>query len=318
MKLLQGDCLELMASIPDGSVDMVLCDPPYGMMKGAPIDSWMRRNDSCKWDGEPLPIGPMFEHISRVLRPNGKCLLFSQEPYTSELITNAIPSMPFCYRAVWVKNGAGNSLMAKKAMVSRCEDVSLFVKIFRKSHYQSEHPLRGYFLQEKERSGLTNKEISAVLGNGMASHYFTMGEQFLFPTREMYERLQTTGYFNADYNELEPINREFVESIYEKMNTRCPATFNLWQGGKSKANVLEYAKDADGYHPTQKPVALLEDLVQTFSNRGDTVLDFTMGSGSTGVACVNTGRNFIGIELDPEYFKIAEERIKDAHKPEAA
>ena len=94
-----------------------------------------------------------------------------------------------------------------------------------------------------------------------------------------------------------------------RLNEKYTSTFNLWQGGKSKSNVLEYAKDNDGYHPTQKPVKLLEDLIQTYSNEGNTVLDFTMGSGSTGVACVNTGRKFIGIELKPQYFEIAEQRI---------
>ena len=101
-------------------------------------------------------------------------------------------------------------------------------------------------------------------------------------------------------------------SELERLNEKYTATFNLWQGGKSKSNVLEYKKDNDGYHPTQKPVALLEDLIQTYSNEGNTVLDFTMGSGSTGVACVNTNRNFIGIELDMGYFNVAKERIEKA------
>jgi site-specific DNA-methyltransferase (adenine-specific) len=95
----------------------------------------------------------------------------------------------------------------------------------------------------------------------------------------------------------------------EKQNKKYTSTFNLWQGGKSKSNVLEYAKDNDGYHPTQKPLKLLEDLIQTYSNEGNTVLDFTMGSGSTGVACINTNRNFIGIELDKGYFDIAKQRM---------
>lgn len=303
IQLMLGDCLDLMREIPDGSVDLVLCDPPYGTMKG--ID------DRHDWDVALLP-GAIFENISRILRQNGKCLLFSQEPYTSQLITSAIPSLPFAYRAVWVKPTAGNSLMAKAAMVSRCEDVCVFFKIFRKSHYQAEHPLRSYFMEEKKKSGLTNKQINDVLGNGMSSHYFTNGEQFLFPTYAMYKRLQTTGYFAVPYDELKKENDRFIRSIYKKMNCDYPSTFNLWQGNKSKSNVLEYAKDNDGYHPTQKPVALLEDLIKTFSNEGDTVLDFTMGSGSTGVACVNTGRNFIGIELDGGYFDIAQKRINEA------
>ena len=89
-----------------------------------------------------------------------------------------------------------------------------------------------------------------------------------------------------------------------------PSTFNLWEGNKYKSNILKYKKDYNGYHPTQKPVLLLEDLIKTFSNEGDTVVDLTMGSGSTGVACKNTGRNFIGIELNDEYFGIAKERIE--------
>ena len=101
-----------------------------------------------------------------------------------------------------------------------------------------------------------------------------------------------------------------LRKVQEEYTAKYASVFNLWQGGKSKSNVLEYKKDNDGYHPTQKPVALLEDLIKTYSNDGDTVLDFTMGSGSTGVACVNTNRHFIGIELDQGYFDIAKERIE--------
>ena len=132
----------------------------------------------------------------------------------------------------------------------------------------------------------------------MASHYSRAGCQFVLPTKEKYEKLQTTGFWQRPYDELKE---------------KTMPVFNLWQGGKSKSNVLEYKKDNDGYHPTQKPVALLEDLIQTYSNEGNTVLDFTMGSGSTGVACVNTNRNFIGIELDEGYFNIAKKRIEEAY-----
>lgn len=103
-----------------------------------------------------------------------------------------------------------------------------------------------------------------------------------------------------------------MRKVQDEYAKKYASVFNLWQGGKSKSNVLEYAKDNDGYHPTQKPVKMLEDLIQTYSNEGNTVLDFTMGSGSTGVACINTNRNFIGIELDKGYFDIAEKRINEA------
>jgi site-specific DNA-methyltransferase (adenine-specific) len=117
----------------------------------------------------------------------------------------------------------------------------------------------------------------------------------------------------CEWEKLKPIQEEYQETNRRNIVEKYPPVFNLWQGGKSKSNVLEYKKDNDGYHPTQKPVALLEDLIQTYSNEGNTVLDFTMGSGSTGVACVNTGRNFIGIELDEGYFNIAKKRIEEAY-----
>jgi site-specific DNA-methyltransferase (adenine-specific) len=240
-----------------------------------------RRMKINGWDSI-IPTQEMFNELSRVLRPNGKAVLFSQEPYTSKLITSAIPSLPFLYRAMWYKNTAGNILGAKSAMVSRFEDICIFGSIYRKSHYQADHPLREYFKDEKEKSGLTNKQINEILGNGMASHYFTNGEQFLCPTEQMYKKLQTTGFFERPYEEIKKIDALYVQEIYRKMNTENPQVFNLWQGGKSKSHVLEHKKDNDGYHPTQKPVALLEDLIQTYSNEGNTVLDFTMGSGSTG------------------------------------
>ena len=289
IELWHGDCLELMENIPDGSVDLVLTDPPYGTMKGAALDGW--KNQTTEWDTaiDPLKI---FEQISRVLRPNGKAVLFSQEPYTSQLITSAIPSLPFAYRAMWYKNVHANALLAKSAMVSRYEDICIF------SCSKGGGEIAEYMKSELEKSGLTVKKINELLGTStMASHYFRAGCQFVLPTKEKYEKLQTTGFWKRPYDELKE---------------KTIPVFNLWQGGKSKSNVLEYKKDNDGYHPTQKPVALLEDLIQTYSNEGNTVLDFTAGSGSTGVACVNTNRNFIGIELDEGYFNIAKKRIEEA------
>ena len=99
--------------------------------------------------------------------------------------------------------------------------------------------------------------------------------------------------------------------IYRDFEDATLSTFNLWEGNKYKSNILKYKKDYDGHHPTQKPILLLEDLIKTFSNENDLVVDLTMGSGSTGVACVNTNRKFIGIEQDENYFEIAEKRINN-------
>ena len=309
--LWHGDCLELMKNIPDGSVDLVLADPPYGTMKGAPISSWKARNDCAEWD-TALDTEKLFSEISRVLRRNGKAVLFCQEPYTSHLITNVPPSMLFCYRGIWLKNCSGNSMMAKNAMTSWFEDFCVFVN--------------------KDSGGLMNKcveKISDVVF-GVGFHKFAeimFGEgrykDISSARNNLYKKVYIEGRNEYDKNFFDEPMYRYLEtqiempytfdeyfSIVAEYKEKTKSVFNLWQGGKSKPNVLEYKKDNDGYHPTQKPVALLEDLIQTYSNEGNTVLDFTMGSGSTGVACVNTNRNFIGIELDDGYFNIAKDRIE--------
>ena len=295
-----GDCLELMKDIPDGSVDLVLTDPPYGTMKG--ID------DKHEWDTAIEPV-KIFEQISRILRQNGKAILFSQEPYTSRLITSTIPSLLFAYRAVWYKNVSGNSLMAKSAMVSRYEDICIFTK---PHDAECTNELRDYFKKVLDFIGAKScKEINARLGHRKAEHCFYVtgkgkgSTQFSLCTEQTYNEIVSV--FGID-----KMDGFLSYAELARLNEKYTATFNLWQGGKSKSNVLEYKKDNDGYHPTQKPVALLEDLIQTYSNEGDTVLDFTAGSGSTGVACVNTNRRFIGIELDDGYFEIAKKRIEEA------
>ena len=295
-----GDCLELMKNIPDGSVDLVLTDPPYGTMKG--ID------DKHEWDTAIEPV-KIFEQISRILRQNGKAVLFSQEPYTSRLITSAIPSLPFAYRAMWYKNVHANALLAKSAMVSRYEDICIFTK---PHDAECTNELRDYFKKVLDFIGAKScKEINARLGHRKAEHCFYVtgkgkgSTQFSLCTEQTYNEIVSV--FGID-----KMDGFLPYSELARLNDKYTATFNLWQGGKSKSNVLEYKKDNDGYHPTQKPVALLEDLIQTYSNEGNTILDFTMGSGSTGAACVNTGRKFIGIELDEGYFNIAKKRIKEA------
>ena len=302
-ELWKGDCLELMKDIPDGSVDLVLTDPPYGTMKNAPIDSWLNRGEKTEWDTAIEPV-KIFEQISRILRQNGKAVLFSQEPYTSRLITSTIPSLPFAYRAVWYKNVSGNSLMAKSAMVSRYEDICIFSKL---GHdYCGENPLREYFAKVYEFIGKTKKEIMQIVGQ-KADHCFRLNSsQYSLCTEQTYQELidvfgidKMQGFI--EYAELRRTQDEYTQ--------KYASVFNLWQGGKSKSNVLEYKKDNDGYHPTQKPVALLEDLIQTYSNEGDTVLDFTAGSMSTVIACINTNRNCIAIEKDEHYFSVGCKRV---------
>ena len=154
--------------------------------------------------------------------------------------------------------------------------------------------------------GGTKKRIIETIGQ-RADHVFRFkSSQFDLCTLETYNDI--IKYFNIDkmqgFKEF-----DYLQKIDNEFKNKFASTFNLWEGKKYKSNILKYKKDYTGHHPTQKPVLLLEDLIKTFSNENDLVVDLTMGSGSTGVACKNTNRNFIGIEMNDEYFKIAEQRI---------
>lgn len=295
-----GDCLEVMASLPDGCVDAVICDPPYGMMN----TDGGRKLGITGWDVALEPAA-FLEQCNRVLRMNGALVLFSQEPYTSRLITEAHGNLPFSYRMTWLKDHFANALGAKKAPVSYTEDVLVF---FKKYDTLAQHPLRQYSETVLTHCGGNLKAINARLGHRRAEHFFYVeSTQFGLCTKATYDHLcdvyglRFRPWFKS-FAELEEINRVFNRVFNRR--------FNLPQGQKYKSNVLQYRKDYGGHHPTQKPVALMEDLIATYTNPGDTVLDFTMGSGSTGVACANTGRRFIGIERDDKYFAIASDRIQ--------
>lgn len=306
--LYKGDCMELFKNIKDNSIDLILCDPPYGTMYGDHgEDKGNYRNRKSlgkigKWD-IALDTDKMLEECARVLRANGKCILFSQEPFTSELITKQTVYLPFSYPMYWLKNCPGNALGAKKNCLKYIEVMLLFKKKVYGSEVYANSPVRAYLKEEYEKTGLTVTQVNKLLGySSMASHYFGDGRQFAIPSEQNYKKLQTTGHFQKPYEWLKNTNK-----------VDYPSTFNL-NGAKSKSNVFQYAKPSSNksVHPTQKPTELLEDLLKTFSNEGDTVLDFTMGSGSTGVACMNTNRNFIGIEKDDNYFEIAKDRIHKA------
>jgi len=296
--LYNGDCLIESDKIESGTVDLILTDLPYGVVKmKESAGNYKVLNTAETWDKaiEPKSI---YEIANRILKKNGKMILFSQEPYTIRMITEAIPNVPFSYRAVWEKNDFANGLGVNKAMVSFYEDILIFSKTY---DLEKSHPLINYFMSELELTKMNQSDINNLLGNKMGGHYFTNGFQFCIPTEPNYKKLQTTGYFKKDYSEIKEIDDQFKK--------RYASTFNLWEGNKYKSNILKYKKDYNGYHPTQKPILLLEDLIKTFSNENDLVVDLTMGSGSTGVACKNTNRDFIGIEMSEQYFNIAQNRI---------
>lgn len=303
--LLHGDCLELMKGIPDGSVDMILCDLPYGTIKGAGLDGW--KNQTTAWD-ERLDTETLFKEYERILRRNGTAIVFSQEPYTAELRSHKATNIEFAYPLVWKKDHFAHPLSCNKAPVSYFEDLSVF---FKKYDSQNLHPLRRYFSQIMQFIGCdSSRDVNKALGHRRAEHAFYVDTmQFSLCTERTYQEL--IDRFGIDRMEG---FKSFAEC--EEIERAFKRTFNLPDGQKYIGNVLEFRKDYTGFHPTQKPVALLEYLVKTYTNPGDIVLDNCMGSGSTGVACLRTGRKFIGIELDEKYFRIAQERISKEERIE--
>lgn len=232
--LRQGDCLDLFKGISDGSIDMVMTDPPYG-------------TTACKWDAV-VPFEPMWKELERVVKPNGAIVMTAIQPFTSALIMSNIGRFKYCW--VWEKQQGTNPLHAKKQPLKSHEDVCVWYK--KAPSYTPQMmkgtPYRGF----ATKAGATNGEVVG----GKSQHRDN-------PTGERY-----------------------------------PKTVQRFSTGRIR-----------GGHPTQKPVALMEYLIKTYTHEGEVVLDFAMGSGTTGVAAKQTRRNFIGFELDEDYFRIATKRI---------
>ena len=238
INLMKGDCLEMMKSIPDGSVDLILTDPPFGTTK-------------CSWDSV-IPFEPMWYELKRIIKPNGAIVLFGSQPFTSSLIMSN-PKM-FKYEQIWDKNKGTQPQLANIQPMKSHENILVF-------------------------------------GKGKINYYpqKTKGDPYTRDNKQNH----TEHSLSKGLKPIKQVNTGF----------RFPKT------------VLMYPRDFSAQtrlHPTQKPIALLGYLIKTYTQENETVLDFTMGSGSTGVACVNTNRSFVGIELDENYFNIAEKRIQEA------
>jgi site-specific DNA-methyltransferase (adenine-specific) len=307
INLMHGDCLIESDKIESGSVDLILTDLPYGNMN----TDGGRKLGINGWD---LAIEPkkVFDIANRILRKNGKMILFSQEPYTTKLIIEAMPNIPFSYRATWEKDNFANALGVNVNMVSFTEDIL----IFSKSEDTTTNPIKEYTNKIRAFINKKNYDIYDDFENAGFKKYAVLdtfnsdkARRYNFHTLETYNNLIEL----YGINKMEGFKTfEDAFKMYRNFEDATLSTFNLWEGNKYKSNILKYKKDYNGYHPTQKPVLLLKDLISTFSNENDLVVDLTMGSGSTGVACANTNRNFIGIEMDKNYFAIAEKRINQS------
>lgn len=240
VRLLQGDCLELMKDIPDGSVDMVLADLPFGTTQNS-------------WDSV-IPLSPLWGQYHRICKPNAAVLIFGQPPFSATLMMSNMKELR--YEWIYEKTNATGFLNAKKMPLKAHESVFAF--------YQNTPTYNPQFAVGKQYNRRSGPKTSKCYGK-----------------------------FKAEYG------REYGDRRYP----RSVLKFGNSGIGKDR-----------GLHPTQKPVALLEYLIRTYTNEGETVLDNCMGSGSTGVAAVNTGRSFIGMELDPDYFETAQQRIAETEE----
>lgn len=298
--LLLGDCLIESDKIETGSIDLIVTDLPYGTIKGAKFYDYA---NGCEWD-EVIPPEKIMKISERVLRRNGKLVLFAQQPFSTNLINNSIPNLPYCYTLIWEKDSFANPLITSKAPVNYYEEILVFRK-GNQGDFGSDNTYREYLNSERKKAKLTLDEMCGICGlntkghGGAAYHWCSSKQPQLIPEHHYIKLREETGFFQKEYSEL--------KEIHKKSFQKDISIFNL-NGEKHKSNILKFKKDYDGYHPTQKPVALLEDLILTYSNENNTVLDFTMGSGSTGVAALKNNRHFIGIEKEKKYYDIAVKR----------
>jgi len=250
-----GDCLEVMKSITDGSIDMILCDLPYG-------------TTACKWDSI-LPLDKLWDEYNRIIKPDGVILLTASQPFTTTLISSNLKGFKYCW--YWDKLNAGSFATAKYKPLSVFEDVCIFSK------------------------------------NGGKTKYFPIMEQ----SEEKNKRPRDKQYERKDDNSNGMGSGIFKTSDNHNEDLRYPKNRLVYNNRVGELNAL------NRLHPTQKPVALFEYLIKTYTNEGEKVLDNCAGSGTTAIACINTNRNYILIEKEQKYFDVINERIYK-HKQQRA
>ena len=246
MKLYKGECLEVMKSIPDASIDAIITDPPYG-------------TTACKWDSV-IPFDLMWEQLNRIIKPNGAIVLFSSQPFTSSLTMSNVKK--FRHQWQWVKTRPTGNFQAKYMPMKANEDILVF-------------------------------------GLNKVNYYPIMVKRTEAEFKASYRKNDSKSWGNN------------IQGHKDNLIIRKPKEEQWYKYPTNILNIKKDTKRNGKSHPTQKPIALMEYLIKTYTNENETVLDFTMGSGSTGVAAQNLNRKFIGIEMDDNYFDIAKKRIED-------
>ena len=253
-EILLGDCLELMKYIPNGSIDMILCDLPYGAT-------------NCKWD-IIIPFDKLWEQYERIIKPNGAIVLTASQPFTSALVMSNINL--FKYELIWEKSNPTGMGQANKRPMKYHENICVF--------YKSQPTYN------KQMIPRTDNTVKSMIKNGgkfNVSNTMSGNQQSI-----AYKDINANRYSETEKN----------PSSVIKINSIRPIS-------------KEYLG-----HPTQKPIPLFENLIKTYTNEGELVLDNTAGSGTTAIACLNTKRQFIVMEKEQKYYDIILKRLEDFNK----
>ena len=327
--LINGDCLAEMKKLPDRSVDLILTDPPYFKVKDDAWDrQWEKSSEFLEW------LDLIAEQWARILKPNGSLFCFASPQMAARVECKMAERFNILNAIVWAKNHTRKGSIARRTCVA---DLRSFFpeqeRIIFAEHYGADNmakgeagyaakcdelrgflfePLRAYLVGERDKAGHTTKTICEALKCSTPSHYFSKS-QWALPTvahyqamRDLFNKSGPYEYLRKDYEELrkdyEELRKDY-EELRRPFNASKDADFtDVW--------TFEPVSNYKGKHPCEKPQDLLRHAISTTSRPGAVVLDCFMGSGSTGIACRELGRNFIGIELDPEYFRKASEAIK--------
>ncbi|WP_406617877.1 DNA-methyltransferase [Mycoplasmopsis lipophila] len=294
--LINGECIEVMNSLINNSiiVDHIITDIPYGTVQGLSIEGWKNKLSIPKWD-IVIDKHKMFDSCFKISKPNANILLFSQEPLTYQLISemNNYEKYSLSNKMIWVKNNHANGFNSKTTPLNYYEEILLIRKSLDESNSLE---LRKYFGNLLEKIPDTKKEIINKLGQGLDHCFRFKNRTFYIPTKENYNKLI------QEYRIDKFSFFKHYDEIKTMWNDENKTIFNIPNNEKIFKNVLEFKKDVNNIHPTQKPQELLKTLINVFSNNGDIILDFTSGSASTGIAAISLNRKFIGIELDKNFY----------------
>ena len=302
--LINGECITTMSYLISKCVivDHIITDIPYGTVQGLSIEGWKNKGNVPMWDS-PIDPEQMLESCFNISKSNSNMILFSQEPMTFKINyeLRIFQKYILSNKMIWIKNNHANGFSAKTTPLNYYEEMLLIREALDESNSIK---IRRYFREMLDYCGGDKRAIMNKLGQGLDHCFRYANRTFYIPTEKNYNALISTYRIDKMSGFME------YETLKKEWDAENKIVFNIPKGDAIVKNVFECKKDTNNIHPTQKPVPLLSTLIKVFSNEGDTILDFTCGSASTGIAAVRNNRKFIGIELDDGFYNKAIEWYK--------